>query len=145
MCNFMFVDATAKLGQPEITLGVFAPPASVILPLKIGQTRADDLLLTGRTISGEQAHTIGLATTLYDDRAAMMTGLDEWVAKRILPKSASSLKFANRAARTNFVECLRVGLASLESLYVNELMVTHDANEGIESFLQRCQPEWTDN
>lgn len=145
MCNFMFVDATAKLGQPEITLGVFAPPASVILPLKIGQARADDLLLTGRAISGEQAHAIGLATTLYDDRAAMMAGVDEWVAKRILPKSASSLKFANRAARTDFVECLRVGLALLERLYVHDLMATHDANEGIESFLKRRKPEWTDN
>ena len=55
MCNFMFVDKTAKLGQPEINLGVFAPPASLILPMKIGQARADEMLLTGKIISGEEA------------------------------------------------------------------------------------------
>ncbi len=52
-CNFLFVDKSARLGQPEIKLGVFAPPASVIMPLRIGQTRADNLLLTGVSITGE--------------------------------------------------------------------------------------------
>jgi cyclohexa-1,5-dienecarbonyl-CoA hydratase len=63
MCNFLFLDSTAKLGQPEINLGVFAPPASLILPLKIGQAQADDLLLTGRIISADEAVSIGTCYT----------------------------------------------------------------------------------
>ena len=49
-CNFLFLDETARFGQPEIILGVFAPPASLILPMKVGQAKADDLLLTGRSM-----------------------------------------------------------------------------------------------
>jgi len=99
MCNFMFADKTAKCGQPEISLGVFAPPASLILPMKVGQARADDLLLSGRIMSAEETHLFGLLTGLFEDHDAMMSGVDEWVKKSILPKSASSLKHAVKAAR----------------------------------------------
>ncbi|MFH1700916.1 MAG: enoyl-CoA hydratase-related protein [Candidatus Zixiibacteriota bacterium] len=142
MCNFMFLDQTARLGQPEISLAVFAPPASVILPMKIGQARADDLLLTGRIIKPDVALQMGLATEVFDDRDAMMSGVDGWVEKYILPKSASSLKFAVRAARGQFNKTLKKRLDKLEELYIDELMDTNDANEGINSFLERRKPEW---
>lgn len=145
MCNFMFVDTTAKLGQPEIVLGVFAPPASVILPAKIGQARADDLLLTGRAISADAAVQSGLAVAKYDDRESMLNEVDQWVQKRILPKSASSLRFAVRAARLHFNAAIADGLARLERLYLDELMATHDANEGIASFLEKRKPDWKNN
>ncbi|MEE8577924.1 MAG: enoyl-CoA hydratase-related protein [candidate division Zixibacteria bacterium] len=146
MCNFMFVDATAKLGQPEIMLGVFAPPASVILPVKIGQSRADDLLLTGRTISASKAVEAGLALApAYDDREAMLDEVDKWVQKRILPKSASSLRFGVRAARMHFNAAVADGLARLEKFYVTELMESADANEGITSFLEKRKPVWKNN
>ncbi|MEE9443579.1 MAG: enoyl-CoA hydratase-related protein [candidate division Zixibacteria bacterium] len=142
MCNFMFLDQTARLGQPEISLAVFAPPASVILPMKIGQARADDLLLTGRIIKPDVALQMGLATEVYDDRDAMMSGVDGWLEKQILPKSASSLKFANKAARSQFNKILKKRLAKLEKFYIDDLMESCDANEGIGSFLERRKPEW---
>jgi cyclohexa-1,5-dienecarbonyl-CoA hydratase len=142
MCNFIFVDRTAKLGQPEITLGVFAPPASVILPLKVGQQKADEMLLTGRSLSAEEALTAGLATAIYDDRQTMLVEVDQWVQKYILPKSASSLRYAVRAGRRHFNDILTKRLKELEQFYVEELMATHDANEGIQSFLERRQPAW---
>ena len=55
MCNFIFADKTAKFGQPEIVLGVFPPPASILLPEKIGLARAEELLITGITIPSEMA------------------------------------------------------------------------------------------
>ncbi len=142
MCNFMFVDATAKLGQPEITLGVFPPPASLILPLKIGQARADDLLLTGRSITADEAVAIGLAIAKYDNRETMFAEVEQWTKKRILPKSASSIRFAVRAGRLKFNATLKEDLAVLERLYIDQLMATHDANEGIGSFLERRKPDW---
>jgi cyclohexa-1,5-dienecarbonyl-CoA hydratase len=141
-CNFLFVDKSARLGQPEIKLGVFAPPASVILPLRIGQTRADNLLLTGISITGEEAAAIGLATRVFDDRETMRVTVDQWISEHILPKSASSLKLATRAARHGFNEALLSRLDQLERLYLDELMATHDANEGITSFLERRPPVW---
>jgi len=144
MCNFLFLDRSARLGQPEINLGVFAPPASLILPLKIGQAKSDDILLTGRMITAEEAAGMGLITMLFDDKDSMLAGVEDWVQEHILPKSASSLRFAVRAARRQFNSALRDQLQDLERFYVEELMATHDANEGIGSFLERRKPEWKD-
>ncbi|UCD94785.1 MAG: enoyl-CoA hydratase/isomerase family protein [Candidatus Zixiibacteriota bacterium] len=142
MCSFMFVDASAKLGQPEISLGVFAPPASLILPMKVGQARADCLLTTGRIMSAGEAERMGLVTKLFENRETMLEGVDDWVQKHILPKSASSLKHAVRAARMEFNGSVRSRLKDQETLYINELMATNDANEGIQSFLERRKPKW---
>jgi cyclohexa-1,5-dienecarbonyl-CoA hydratase len=144
MCNFMFADKSAMLGQPEIQLGVFAPPASLLLPMKVGQARADDLLLTGRVMSAEEAAGMGLLTALYDDRESMLAGVDTWTAKQIVRKSASSLKFAVKAARLEFNRVVKERLKEQERLYIDELRVTHDANEGIASFLEKRRPDWQD-
>jgi cyclohexa-1,5-dienecarbonyl-CoA hydratase len=142
MCNFILVDETAKLGQPEISLGVFAPPASFLLPMILGQARADSLLVTGRIIPATEAVDIGLAMMLCGDKEDMLADADTWLKKHILPKSASSLRMAVRAARWRFNELLRDQLNKLELFYIDELMATHDANEGINSFLERRKPEW---
>jgi cyclohexa-1,5-dienecarbonyl-CoA hydratase len=141
-CNFLFLDETAQMGQPEIMLGVFAPPASLILPMKVGQTKADDLLLTGRSMKTKEVMQSGLGTKLFDDRQALMDGADAWVEKHILLKSASSLRFANRSARTVFNKTLSATLDELAEIYTTKLMETHDANEGINSFLEKRKPDW---
>ncbi len=142
MCNFLFADKTAKLGQPEIALGVFPPPASIILPEKIGLAKAEDLLLTGKSITAEEAKSIGLVNEVFDDRAALDAGADQWIEKHILPKSASSLRYAVRASRVKFNHVLSNFLPQLENLYVHHLMATHDANEGINSFLEKRKSVW---
>lgn len=142
MCNQMFGDKTAKLGQPEISLGVFPPPASILLPEKIGLSRAEDLLLTGRTISAEEAFSFGLLNQLFEDKNLLELGTNEWIEKYILPKSATSLRFATKAVRIKFNHVLSNFLPQLESMYVNQLMQTADANEGINSFLEKRKPVW---
>lgn len=142
MCNFLFADKTAKLGQPEIQLGVFAPPASLLLPMKIGQARADELLLSGRAASAEEAAKAGLLAEVFEDRDSMLKGVNAWIEKFILPRSASSLKFAVRAARLEFNSVVKSKLQQQERLYLDELMATHDANEGIQSFLEKRKPDW---
>jgi cyclohexa-1,5-dienecarbonyl-CoA hydratase len=142
MCNFLFADKSAKLGQPEIQLGVFAPPASLLLPMKIGQSKADELLLSGRIASADEAERMGLVAQVFDDRDAMIAGVDAWIQKHVLPRSASSLRYAVRAARLEFNNVVKSKLKQQERLYLDELMVTHDANEGIQSFLEKRKPEW---
>lgn len=145
MCNFMFADKTAKFGQPEIVLGVFPPPASILLPEKIGLARAEELLLTGKTISAEEARQSGLVNELFEDKAAMKEGVEQWIGMHIVPKSASSLRFAVKASRAKFNHVLSNFLPQLENMYVNQLMETHDANEGIDSFLEKKKPVWENN
>ncbi|MCF8244148.1 MAG: enoyl-CoA hydratase/isomerase family protein [Saprospiraceae bacterium] len=142
MCNFLFADKSARLGQPEILLGVFPPPASIILSEKIGLARAEELLITGRTITGEEAKNIGLVNEIFEDKAAMQGGAAQWMEQHILPKSASSLRYGVKAARAKFNHVLGNFLPQLENLYVHRLMETADANEGISSFIEKRKPVW---
>ena len=142
VCNFLFADQSAKLGQPEILLGVFPPPASIILPLKIGNAKAEELLITGKTISAEEGKAIGLIIDVFEDKEMLGKGTDKWIEENILPKSASSLRYAVKASRTTFNHMLKKMLPELEEMYLNGLMNTDDANEGINSFLEKRKPTW---
>jgi len=142
MCNFILLDETAKLGQPEINLGVFAPPASLMLPLKIGQTAADEILISGKIMSAHEFQALGLVLDLYKDSESMLKGAQKWTEDFILSKSASSLRFAVRAARTEFNAVLSRGLDGLAHVYENELMASADANEGLLAFLEKRKANW---
>jgi cyclohexa-1,5-dienecarbonyl-CoA hydratase len=137
----IFAAPGATLGQPEIKLAVFAPAASCLLPERIGQARAEDLLFSGRGIGAEEAHRIGLVDALADDpeQAALA-----WFDEHLAPRSAASLRFAVRAARAGFVERIRAKLAELERLYLEELMATHDAVEGLTAFIAKRPAVWED-
>ena len=67
LCHRVFASRDAKLGQPEIVLGVFAPIASLALPERVGRRHAEDLCLSGRTIGAEEAHAMGLVDELVED------------------------------------------------------------------------------
>ncbi len=142
ICNFLFADQSAKLGQPEIILGVFAPPASVLLHLKIGNAKAEELLLTGKAISAEDGKSFGLLNEVFEDKDKLSLGADKWIEEFILPKSASSLRYAVKASRKIFNHLLYRMLPELEDFYVNGLMNSADANEGINSFLEKRKPVW---
>jgi cyclohexa-1,5-dienecarbonyl-CoA hydratase len=141
-CNFLVADKTAKFGQPEIVLGVLPPPASVMLPRKVGQTCADDIALTGRTLDAEEAHRAGIVSLLVDSEQDAWQAAVQWIEQHILPKSAVCLKIANKAVRMGFFRALREDLPRMEALYLKELMETNDANEGITAFLEKRKPVW---
>lgn len=142
VCNFIFADKTAKMGQPEILLGVFAPPASSMLPLKMGNAKSDELLITGRVISAEEGKALGLVNEVFETREDMEIALDAWIKKHILGKSASSLRYATRAARSSFNFFLQKNLPAFTDMFINELMETYDANEGINSFIEKRKAVW---
>lgn len=138
-CNFVIAEPSAKLGQPEIQLAVLAPVASAILPGIIGQSRADDLLLTGRSIDAVTAHAWGLVHAVADNAEEL---LEKALADHFLQKSASSLRIANRAARWRWHAELPARLDAMERLYIDDLMATNDANEGIQAFLEKRKPAY---
>jgi cyclohexa-1,5-dienecarbonyl-CoA hydratase len=132
----------ARLGQPEIQIGVFAPAASCLLPERIGLSAAEDLLISGRSYTAEEALHAGLVTAVADDPEAAAL---EYFDKHLAPKSASSLRFAVRAARGALVQRVTARLAEVERLYLDELMSTHDAAEGLEAFLAKRPAQWSGN
>ena len=142
LCHRVFASADAKLGQPEIKLGVFAPIASVVLPGRIGRGHAEDLCLTGRTVGAAEAKDMGLVDEVApgDPADAALA----WVRAHLAAHSASSLRFAVRAARQGLRATLARDLPAVEEMYLGELIRTADATEGIRAFLGKRTPVWKD-
>jgi cyclohexa-1,5-dienecarbonyl-CoA hydratase len=141
VCHRVYASRDAKLGQPEIALGVFAPVASVLLTERVGRPAAEDLCLSGRTVDGEEALRIGLVDGLAEDPIVPALA---YVRERLLAHSASSLRFAVRAARAGFVDRFVRAIEELERLYLDELMASADAVEGLRAFLEKRKPQWRD-
>ncbi len=138
-CGRLFASKDASLGQPEIKLAVFAPAASCLLPPRIGQGAAEDLLYTGRSVDGDEALQMGLVDDLSDDpEAAALVYFDQHLAGL----SASSLRHAVEAARAPVVARLKDDLARVEKIYLDSLMSTRDAIEGLEAFVEKRKPNW---
>jgi len=139
--NLLFASPGAMFGQPEVKLAVFAPAASCLLPERIGQAQAEDLLLSGRSITAEEALRIGLVTAVAEDPdQAALDYFDQYLA----PLSASSLRFAVRAARAEMAQRISAKLAIVEKMYVEELMASHDAVEGLTAFVGKRPAVWQD-
>jgi cyclohexa-1,5-dienecarbonyl-CoA hydratase len=138
-CTRVSVAPDARLGQPEIKLGVIAPVASVFLAERVGRARAEELCLTGRTLEAAEALRIGLADEVAEDpRGASLS----WARAALLPLSAASLRSAQRALRAGLAERFERELARVERLYLDELMASADAREGLAAFLEKRQPRW---
>lgn len=140
-CHRVIASPDARLGQPEIVLGVFAPVASVFLAERIGRGRAEDLCLTGRSVPAEEAHRIGLVDEIAEEPTSRALA---WIREHLLPRSASSLRIAAKAARAGLEARFREDLARVERIYLEELMVTEDAQEGLAAFLEKRPPVWRD-
>jgi cyclohexa-1,5-dienecarbonyl-CoA hydratase len=137
--HLIFVAPDANLGQPEMKLGVFAPAASCLLPELIGPQRSLDLLLSGRSITGAQAAAIGIACeAAADPEHAALAYFEE----HLKPKSASSIRYAVKAARLDYVTRVKDKIRAVERLYLDELMATHDAVAGLEAFIAKRSPLW---
>ena len=135
----VFAAPSARLGQPEIALGVLAPVGSIVLPRRIGQAAAHDLLTSGRSVDAQAALAMGLVDEIAEDptHAAI-----EWAKEAYGNKSAASLKFASRAARWRADREFLEDLQALETFYLEELMRLEDAGEGIRAFLAKRAPNW---
>ena len=146
VCHFLFATAGARFACPEIKLGVFPPVLAAIGARRIGGLLAERLLLTGETFSAEEAHHAGLLTSLIAAHEDPKEALLAWYKKRLEPRSAFALKQATAAARraSGFLDDLDRALTAAESQYVEEVLTSHDGNEGIEAFLERRRPRWQD-
>lgn len=140
--SLMIAAPDARLGQPEISLAVFAPAASALLPERIGQSQAEMLLLSGRSVDANRAKRIGLVDEISDEPVEAALA---WIDDNLIGKSASSLRFAVTAARHDYIARMKQKLETVESLYLDELMKTRDPIEGLKAFLEKRKPVWEDD
>ena len=140
MCDIVITSDDATWGFPEIKLGCFPPIAATALGALIGQKRASDLILTGAMTLGTEAAEIGLAT-----RAVTADNMDAAIKEAIehLQKlSPVALAIAKKAIYSWDSIHFDKGLARSEKIYLEELMKTEDAREGIKAFLEKRNPMW---
>jgi cyclohexa-1,5-dienecarbonyl-CoA hydratase len=140
VCDMVYTADSATWGFPEIKLGCFPPVASTALAALVGQKQAADLILTGRTIDGREAAAIGLA-----NRAVSREELDARVREstdHLTKLSPAALAVAKKAIYAWDSVHFDKGLARAETIYLEELLKTRDAREGIEAFLQKREPQW---
>jgi cyclohexa-1,5-dienecarbonyl-CoA hydratase len=141
--HFVIADRGAVFACPEIKLGVFPPVLAALGPLRLGSAIADELLLTGSELGAERAHTLGFVTALADEGGAAAAARG-WYEQKLAPLSAHSLRQGVRAVRGSVVERLGAPLDEAERQYVEELLESHDAGEGIAAFIARREPVWLD-
>lgn len=142
LCHRVVASSDAQFGQPEMSLGVFPPLASIVLPERVGRACAEDLCLSGRTIRAADARAMGLVDEVvsHDPGPVALA----WVREHLTAKSAASLRYGVRAIRTGLTDRLRRELPALETLYLEELMKTADALEGLTAFIEKRPPAWRD-
>jgi cyclohexa-1,5-dienecarbonyl-CoA hydratase len=134
-CDFVLASDRARFGQPEINLGVFPPVAAYQLSRQMAPRKGLELLLTGETVDGKEIANAVFPAAEFDQRA------EEWLA-RLYKQSASSLRFAKRAFRIAQSADFDERLAEVERLYLEDLMKTQDANEGLNAFIEKRKPVW---
>ncbi|HYE64251.1 MAG TPA: enoyl-CoA hydratase-related protein [Pyrinomonadaceae bacterium] len=139
-CDIVIASERARFGQPEIKLGVFPPVAAVLLPRIIGEKRARELILTGELIDTQEAARLGLVN--YVVPHAQLEQKTQDVLARLREFSAPALEAARRAMDLGRGASLSEVLTTVENLYLNDLMKTHDAHEGISAFMEKRKPIW---
>ena len=141
VCDLVFTARDATWGFPEIKLGCFPPVAAVALPALVGQKCAAELILTGRQISGDEAVAIGLAN--QSARAEELDALVQHTLADLQQLSPVALAHAKKALYAWDAIHFDKGLARAEKIYLEELVSTEDAREGIIAFLEKRPPKWT--
>jgi cyclohexa-1,5-dienecarbonyl-CoA hydratase len=141
VCDIVYTADSAQWGFPEIKLGCYPPVACTALAALVGQKRAAELILTGRTIGGEEAAEIGLATRAVPEKE-LSAAVDEGIGY-LRKLSTAALALAKRASYAWDSMHFDKGLARAEKIYFDELMKTSDAHEGIRAFMEKREPKWT--
>ena len=139
-CDFVLASDRASFGQPEIALGVFPPVAVWQLGRLISPRKGLEMILTGDPIPATEAAGLGMVNAVFADDE-LDEKAERWLA-RLLRHSSSSLRLAKKAFRLASAGDFEARLAEVERLYLEELMRTDDATEGLVAFIEKRLPAW---
>ncbi len=141
VCDLVYTAESAQWAFPEIKLGCYPPVACTALAALVGQKRAAELILTGRPITGKEAAEIGLANRACSDH--QLPAVVEECIGQLRRLSPTALALAKKASCAWDSMHFDKGLARAERIYLDELMKTSDAQEGIRAFMDKREPMWT--
>lgn len=139
VCNRVYADPQARLGLPEIEMGLLPPVASVVLPERIGRGAAGELCATGYVKIATEASWMQLVDHAVPEPEAFAI---KEVRHFLMKLSASSLRLALRAVDVGFRARVLAGLDEVERLYLDDLLATRDAQEGVRAAIEGRAPKW---
>jgi len=141
VCDLVYTSEDAEWAFPEIKLGCFPPIACTALAALVGQKKAAELILTGRSVTGREAAEIGLATRAVSD-SHLNSSVQAGVAQ-LLRLSPAALAVAKKACYAWDSMHFDKGLARAEKIYFEDLMKTADSQEGTRAFIEKRSPKWS--
>jgi len=139
-CDLIFAADNLKIGQPEIQLSAIPPVALLIMPRLLGLKKASELLLSGKIIDASEAEQIGLV-----NRVVPLDSFDSELETFIHPFTELSLiglKYSKKGIQLGLKENFLEGLEKIEKMYLEELMASEDAHEGLKAFMEKRKPVW---
>ncbi len=139
-CDMIIASEKATFGQPEIQVGVYPPVAVVTFPRLMPHMKALELLLTGSVINAREAERLGLV-----NKVVPVEGFEEEVSRflgKLTTLSAVVLRLTKRATLQGLTLGFEEALALSEQLYLERLMKTEDAAEGLQAFMEKRKPVW---
>jgi len=141
-CDMIVASESAKFGQPEVQVGVFPPIAAYLMPRMLGRKAASELILSGKIVDASESLDIGLVNRVVKEEE-LEPGTVEFI-KPYLRMSAKVLRLTKKAISAGLRDDLEPALKVIEDIYLDELMKSHDAHEGLSAFLEKRKPEWKD-
>ena len=142
-CDMVMATEKAKFGQPEIQVGVFPPIAALAFPRMMGRKKALELILSGDVISAQEALALGMINKIVPE-ASLAEEVNRFVEK-FKRLSGIVLKLTKEATLAGLNDDSERGLKVIEKIYLDRLMKTNDAMEGLKAFLDKRKPAWKDS
>jgi cyclohexa-1,5-dienecarbonyl-CoA hydratase len=139
-CDVVLVSDRAKIGQPEVQVGVLPPVAACVLPERVGVRKAIELNAVGTVLGAAEAQGVGLVDHVYP--AAEFGALVEKYLAEVRKLSRPVVRMAKRATAGATRAGFMARLDEVERLYRTELMRLSDAGEGLAAFLEKRPPRW---
>ncbi len=139
-CDIVLASEDAQFGQQEVKVGAIPTVATVLLPRIVGRKKAFEMIFTGDVITAAEAKHIGLINGVYP-----VDGLEEAVNRfieKLKQKSPVVMELIKMAIFQGLDKDFKEALNGVTSIYLNNLIKTEDAVEGLRAFLEKRKPKW---